>query len=126
LPKAELHLHLLGAMRLVTLVDLSAESGYEVPDPRGFTTFAEFQSTFPAVYRTLRTPEHLLRLVREVVEDAAADGVVWVQPHFDPHIHPQFGSPAEVMEMVLAEEEGIEHVGGCYDPKTPAATSAPA
>lgn len=103
LPKAELHLHLLGAMRPATLVDLSAEAGCEVPDPRGFTTFAGFQSIFPAVYRTLRKSEHLLRLVREVVEDAAADGVVWVQPHFDPHLHPRFGSPAEVMEMVLAE-----------------------
>jgi adenosine deaminase len=56
LPKAELHLHLLGAMREATLV-----------------------------------------------ADAAADGVVWVQPHFDPHLYPQFGSPQEVMEMVLAE-----------------------
>jgi adenosine deaminase len=41
--------------------------------------------------------------VREVVADAAADGVVWVQPHFDPHLYPQFGAPQQVMELVLAE-----------------------
>jgi adenosine deaminase len=41
--------------------------------------------------------------VREVVADAAADGVVWVQPHFDPHIYDQFGTPERVMELVLAE-----------------------
>jgi adenosine deaminase len=28
--------------------------------------------------------ELLQRLIWEVVEDAAADGVVWVQPQFDP------------------------------------------
>jgi Adenosine deaminase len=52
---------------------------------------------------TQTRPENLLRLVREVVADAAADGVVWVQPHFDPHIFPQFGAPQQVMELVLAE-----------------------
>lgn len=28
--------------------------------------------------------ENLLRLVREVVEDAAADGAVWIEPHVNP------------------------------------------
>ncbi|WP_412540097.1 adenosine deaminase [Longispora sp. K20-0274] len=103
LPKAELHLHALGAMRASTLAELSAEAGFDAPDPRAFSTFDEFQRIFPAVYRTLQRPEHLRRLVRETVEDAAADGVVWVQPHVDPHIYPQFGEPDEVMETILDE-----------------------
>lgn len=46
--------------------------------------------------------------MREVVADAAADGVVWVQPHFDPHVFPQFGPPEQVLELVLeaGREEG--------------------
>ena len=103
LPKAELHLHLLGAMRATTLAELSAEGGFPALDPRAFTTFAEFQLVFPAVFRAQQHRDHLRRLVREVVEDAALDGVVWVQPHFDPHIYSAFGSPEEVMEMVLDE-----------------------
>jgi adenosine deaminase len=103
LPKAELHLHLLGAMRASTLVELSEQSGFAAPDPRAFTTFAEFQQIFPAVFRVLRSAEHVRRMVREVVEDAAADGVVWVQPHFDPHIFADIGTPDEVMEMALQE-----------------------
>ena len=92
LPKAELHLHLLGAMRLATLTELAADAGLAAPDPRGFTTFAEFQMVFQAAFQvTLTRPQNLARLVREVVADAAADGVVWVQPHFDPHVFPQFG-----------------------------------
>lgn len=42
LPKAELHLHLLGTMRGATLSGLAAEAGLQAPDPRAFTTFAEF------------------------------------------------------------------------------------
>jgi adenosine deaminase len=104
LPKAELHLHLLGAMRGATLSELADEAGLRAPDPRAFTTFAGFQEVFQAVFVATQTrPENLLRLVREVVADAAADGVAWVQPHFDPHIFPQFGAPQQVMELVLAE-----------------------
>jgi adenosine deaminase len=102
LPKAELHLHLLGAMRPATLTELAADAGLAAPDPRGFTTFAEFQMVFQAAFQvTLTRPQNLARLVREVVADAAADGVVWVQPHFDPHVFPQFGPPEQVLELVL-------------------------
>lgn len=104
LPKTEMHLHLLGAMRESTLVELAAAAGREAPDPRGFTTFNEFQEVFQAAFAATQTRmENLLRLVREVVADAAADGAVWVQPHFDPHVYPAFGSPEDVMEAVLAE-----------------------
>jgi adenosine deaminase len=104
LPKAELHLHTLGAMRETTLAELTAEAGLPASDPRAFTDFAEFQKTFQAVYNALGNRlENLLRLIREIVEDAAADGAVWVQPHFDPHVYAGIGTPDEVMEAVLAE-----------------------
>jgi adenosine deaminase len=103
LPKAELHLHLLAAMRPATFTELSVTGGFAAVDPQAFTTFAEFEAVFPAVFRTLRHPDHLRRLIREMVEDAAADGVVWVQPHFDPHVFPTLGSPDFLMELVLGE-----------------------
>ena len=92
-------------MRGATLSELAAEAGLQAPDPRAFTTLAEFQEVFQAAFAATQTRlENLLRLVREVVADAAADGVVWVQPHFDPHLYPRFGAPQQVMELVLAEE----------------------
>jgi adenosine deaminase len=104
LPKAELHLHLLGAMRQTTMVELAVEEGLEVPDPRVFASFDGFQKCFQAAFDlTVARPENLRRLVREVVADAAADGVVWVQPHFDPRVYSPLGSPDEVMELVLDE-----------------------
>ncbi|GHJ43500.1 putative adenosine/adenine deaminase [Catellatospora sp. TT07R-123] len=109
LPKAELHVHLLGALRETTLRELSALAGLPPANPQAFTTFAQFQQMFQAAYDAVKTHrEHLERLVREVVADAAADGAVWVQPHFDPHIFPAFGTPDEVLRLVLAagEDEG--------------------
>lgn len=115
LPKAELHLHLLAAMRPATLAELAAENGIEAPDPRAFTNFGEFQRVFQAAYRaTSAQPGNLERLVRECVADAAADGVVWVQPHFSPMVYAQFGTPESVMELVLAaglDEGGRRGVG---------------
>lgn len=102
LPKAELHLHLLAAMRPATLIELAAEAGRTAPDPRGFSTFAEFQQVFQAAYdATSAQPENLARVVAELVEDVAADSGVWVQPHFDPHIYPEFGAAEDVLDLVL-------------------------
>ena len=102
LPKAELHLHLLAAMRPATLAELAAEDGRSAPDPRGFTDFPGFQRVFNAAFEaTSARPENLWRVVAELVEDVAADGGVWVQPHFDPHSYDHFGSGEQVLELVL-------------------------
>jgi len=66
-------------MRPTTLVELAAEAGRTAPDPRGFTTFAEFQQVYGAAYDATSTrPDNLRRVVTELVEDTAADGGVWV------------------------------------------------
>lgn len=55
-----------------------------------------------------RDPRDLENLVRTTVADAAADGVVWLQPHFEPHAYPRIGAPEEILELVLAagDDEG--------------------
>lgn len=112
LPKAELHVHLLGAMRQSTMAELAVQEGIDAPDPRVFASFDDFQKCFQASFQLCTArPENMRRLVREVVADAAADGVVWVQPHFDPHVFTPLGTPDEVMELVLDEgfAAGLEY-----------------
>jgi adenosine deaminase len=104
LPKAHLHIHLEGAMRPQTLEELAAESGREVPPIRGFDGFAAFAGMYVAACEALDTEARLRRVVAEVVEDAAADGVVWIEPAFyAPRYAGVFGSARAATEIVLDE-----------------------
>ncbi len=108
LPKAELHTHLIGAMRKSTMMELAEQEGFRVADPQRFTNFYEFQQCFHSSFEIcVARPENMQRLVREVVEDAAADGAVWVQPHFNPHPFRPLGDPDSVMELVLDEGRSV-------------------
>jgi adenosine deaminase len=79
LPKAHLHLHLEGAMRPATLRELAEHYGLPAA-LEGDGSFGNFIALYRAACEALRSPDDVARLVREVVEDAAADGAVWVEP----------------------------------------------
>src|SRR5580700_4686509 len=101
LPKAHLHVHLEGAMRPNTLRGLADELGVEVPPIRGFGSFAAFAGMYLAACSVLTTPDAMQRLVREVVEDAALDGAVWVEPAtYLPHHNERIGPPELTLEIL--------------------------
>lgn len=98
LPKAELHCHLEAAARLETLWSFHQEQGETlhgsleafraavlVPDG-AVPGYAEFLARFSALRFCYGGPEDLERLAREVVADAADDGVV----HLELRMHPAF------------------------------------
>ena len=102
LPKAHLHLHLEAAMRPATLHELAAEHGIAVPELTAFSTFPEFLGVYEAATESLRRPDDLRRLVRELAEDAAADGAVWVEFHVYPPLwFGRFGSDEEALDLTL-------------------------
>lgn len=86
LPKAHLHIHLEGAMRSSTLTELCQRYGIkQPPDTRGkrFNNFGGFVDLYWAACHCIRSRDDLARLIREVAEDAAADGALWIEPAFD-------------------------------------------
>lgn len=110
LPKADLHLHLIGAMRPRTLRELARDQGFAPPDPGRVRDWAGFVEVWHAASVATRAdPRNLDRLVRETVADAAADGVVWLQPHFSPHSHGGPESWDALLELVLAA--GLDEAG---------------
>jgi len=113
LPKAHLHLHLEGAMRPATLHELAAEHGIRVPPVQGFGSFAAFAGQYVAACAVLRRPDDLHRLVREVAEDAAAAGAIWVEPAlYLPRHRAVYGSDEAVLEQALAAARAAEAATG--------------
>src|SRR6202021_1986176 len=95
LPKAHLHLHLTGAMRHSTMVELARAHGISLPPalteewPPALSTADErgwfrFQRLYDTARSVLRTPDDLYRLVREIAEDERAEGSGWLEVQADP------------------------------------------
>ncbi len=113
LPKAHLHLHLTGAMRHSTLVDLAQARGVHLPsalaedwppklsgaDERGWFRFQRLYDTARSV---LRTPDDMRRLFREAAEDERAEGSGWLEIQVDPSGYAaRFGGLTPTVELVL-------------------------
>jgi len=112
LPKAHLHLHLDGAMRPGTLRELARGAGLEVPEITTYGSFAAFSDTMAIAQRVLRSEADLRRLVRETVEDAALDGVIWLEASIWPGMTwGKFGSDERVVALVL--EAALEAAREC-------------
>ncbi len=95
LPKAHLHLHLTGAMRHSTMVELAQTHAISLPPaltdewPPELSTADErgwfrFQRLYDMARSVLRTPDDLYRLVREIAEDERSEGSGWLELQADP------------------------------------------
>ncbi len=113
LPKAHLHLHLTGAMRHPTLVELADRYGIRLPpaltqdwppqlrgtDERGWF---RFQRLYDMARSVLRTPADLRRLLAETARDERDEGSGWLEIQVDPDGYAaRFGGITAVVELVL-------------------------
>ncbi len=89
-------------MRPSTLAELAGAYDLEVPEIRGFGSFPVFAQMYLAACSVVRTPDDLMRLVDETVEDAKIAGAAWVEPSiFAPRHNEHIGPDEEVIEIVL-------------------------
>jgi adenosine deaminase len=105
LPKANLHLHLTGAMRSSTLVELAALYGLTVPAPLPAGQahpWEAFQTRYDAARACVRTAGDLQRIIREAIADNVADGCAWLEIQLDPTSYaPLLGGFEAVIEAAL-------------------------
>jgi adenosine deaminase len=102
LPKAELHTHLDSALRPATMVELAREAKFALPttDPDALRRFmvvsdagsledylARFEYTIPL----LQTAEGIERVSYEMVEDAARDGLRYLEVRYCPKLSTRGG-----------------------------------
>jgi adenosine deaminase len=117
LPKAHLHLHLTGAMRHSTMIELARVHRVSLPvalteewpphlstaDERGWFRFQRLYDTARSV---LRTPDDLCRLVREIAEDERAEGSRWLELQADPSgFAARYGGITAFTELLLDAAE---------------------
>jgi len=101
LPKAHLHLHLEGSARPETIAALAAQEGLTIPPPV-FADLPQFIACYQAVLPAIRRPESLARICREVVEDDAAQGVLYTQPMISPTYYAErMGLPLDEIWAVM-------------------------
>lgn len=77
LPKAEVHIHLEGAVRPSTREELAAREGVHIPT--SFTSLDTFVEAYMATWRTMTSPGDYARAVREYCEDAARSGIRYAE-----------------------------------------------
>ncbi len=114
LPKAHLHLHFTGSMRVASLAEIAGERGIRLPgalldgepvrppaDERGWF---RFQRLYDAARACVRSEADMRRIVAEAAADDAAEGSGRLEIQVDPTSYAPFvGGITPALEIVLDE-----------------------
>ncbi len=114
LPKAELHCHLDGSLRLETVVDEADRQGIQLPSSteeelrhillcgRQVSSLEEYLEAFRVTLMVLQDASALERAAFELAEDCAAENVRYLEVRFSPLLHTQKGLRfSQIIEAVL-------------------------
>jgi adenosine deaminase len=102
LPKAELHLHLEGAIRSGTARELADRCGRPMPRTGRFADLAEFVGAYERARDLIGSLDDLRRVAAEVLTTARENGVTWTEVHLIPPTYAgRLGPDAAVVEAVL-------------------------
>jgi adenosine deaminase len=118
LPKAELHVHLDGSLRVQTLTELAREAGVALPatDPEVLRrlmcaddarSLDDYLQRFTLTVAVLQTPSALERVAFEMAGDAAADGVRYLEVRYCPAL--SRGQGLSLDEVIAAIARGLQH-----------------
>ncbi|MBA2293462.1 MAG: adenosine deaminase [Gemmatimonadales bacterium] len=115
--KAELHVHLDGSLRPGTMLDLAGEIGMELPasGPEALRRWMlvddarnldEYLARFEYTIALLQAPEAIERVAYEMVADAAADGVRYLEVRYCPALSTRQGLSMD--DAIRAEWRGLQ------------------
>lgn len=121
LPKAELHCHLDGSLRVSSIIDIAAIEGVTLPstDPEELKNLLAvglecpslevYLQSFDITCSVLQSKEALQRAVYELAEDCASENVRYLEIRFAPILHTKSGLKlVEVIAAVLKGKEQAE------------------
>ncbi|MGI5861746.1 MAG: adenosine deaminase [Myxococcales bacterium] len=125
LPKAELHCHLDGSMRLKTILELAERQKVKLPAENEeqlagaihmgqiCNSLEEYLVAFDVTLSVLQTEEALYRAAYELAIDAAAENVRYIEVRYSPALHQQRGLKlTQIVEAVLEGLRDAKHEVG--------------
>ncbi|HEX4334971.1 MAG TPA: adenosine deaminase [Polyangiaceae bacterium] len=124
IPKADLHVHLDGSLRLETILDLAEKSSIRLPahDVEGlreligcgrhFGSLVDYLKGFAITLQVMQTESALERIAFELAEDAHLENVRYMEVRYSPMLHTDGGLKlTAVVEAVL---EGLDRAAKTY------------
>ncbi|MBR4682116.1 MAG: adenosine deaminase family protein [Elusimicrobiaceae bacterium] len=117
IPKADLHVHLGGSLRMGTLIDLARQQHIELPayTEKGlrkkvfkekYKSLVEYLKGFEYTDAVMHHPDAIERIAYELGQDAIAEGVRYLEVRFSPQLHANENMSAE--ESIRAAVRGLE------------------
>lgn len=117
MPKTDLHVHLDGSLRLETILDLAEQQGVRLPDnaqtPEELAKairmgaicedLTDYLKAFDTTLSVMQTEEALYRTAFELGEDAAKEGVKYMEVRYSPLLHTRNGLAFPVIVEAVAE-----------------------
>jgi adenosine deaminase len=114
LPKADLHVHLDGSLRLKTIMELAEQDSIDVGADtidsletiigpgRVHSSLENYLKSFATTLKVLQTDHGLYRVTYELAEDAAKENIEYMEVRFAPILHTRKKlSLAAILESVL-------------------------
>lgn len=128
MPKADLHCHLDGSLRVQTILELAKENNVQLPtmDPEGLRDalhagkmcddLVDYLKAFDITCKVLQTEASLERAAYELAEDAAAENVKYIEVRYAPVLHTVEGLRLD--QVVQAVLDGLKRAERVYDIQT--------
>ncbi|WP_321330173.1 adenosine deaminase [uncultured Ilyobacter sp.] len=118
LPKIELHCHLDGSIRPLSVMEIAKKDGIELSTydldeikaqmiaPTNCKDLGEYLTRFSLPGLVMQSKENLIRVTSELMEDAAKENVKYIEIRFAPQLHTHRGLTVE--EVISSVIEGMK------------------